>query len=74
MDSDKIAQHIASHNYLKLYWAIKRSEDPRREVALALKATTLGRVTDFIIALIEMWYNQKIQLDAAQDALDVGEV
>ena len=74
MYSKEIAQCIAERDALGLYWTIKHSARPRHAVALALKQLKIGQVTDFIIRLVESWYEQKVQLDAAQDALDVGEV
>jgi hypothetical protein len=74
MYSQDIAQRIAERDAFGLYWSIKHSQNPRRAVALALKQLKIGQVTDFTIGLVESWYNQKVQLDAAQDVLDLGDM
>ena len=71
-ETTRIAEHIVACDYLDLYWEIKRSSDPRVDVAQSLETVSQARLTQFLIKLLEMWYQQNQQLEAANDFLDTG--
>jgi hypothetical protein len=72
-EAARIAQHIVACDFLALYRAIKRSRSPRAATAQALTSVSRPRLVGFIFKLLEEWYLQKQQLDAANEFLDMGE-
>ena len=71
-ETARITQHIVACDFLDLYWEIKRSSDPRVDVAQSLEDVSRARLTQFLIKLLETWYQQNQQLEAANDILDPG--
>jgi len=72
-EAARIAQHIVACDFLALYRTINQSRSPRAATAQALMDVSQTRLVEFIIKLLEDWYRQKRQLDAANEILDVGE-
>ena len=71
-ETTRITQHIVASDFVNLYWEIKRSSDPKVDVAQSLVNVSQARLAQFLIKLLETWYQQNKQLEAANDFLDFG--
>jgi hypothetical protein len=55
-----------------LYWEIKRSSDPEVAIAQSLVGVSQARLVQFLIKLLDTWYQQRRQLESANDFLDLS--
>jgi hypothetical protein len=69
-EAARIAQYITGCNFIELYWEIKRSKSPKTAVAQGLASVTQYRLVQFVINLVNDWYQKREQLNTAHDQLD----
>ena len=71
-EATRISQHIVACDFVDLYWEIKRSSDPEVAIAQSLVGVSQARLVQFLIKLLDTWYQQRRQLESANDFLDLS--